>query len=50
MNFSFDPSSLLVSLPIMLKGLLGIFAVVVVIWILIALLNRVSSGRKKEGE
>ena len=34
------------TLPIMLKGMLGIFAVIIVIWGFVALLNR--TMRKKE--
>ena len=49
MSFNFDPSTLLISLPIMLKGLLGIFAVIIVLWGLVALLNRVT-GKKKNKE
>lgn len=43
---SWNPESLAVSLPIMLKGLVGIFAVIVVIWGFVALLNRVFAKRK----
>ena len=37
---SWNPDTLLTTLPIMLKGMLGIFAVIIVIWGFVALLNR----------
>lgn len=43
---SWNPDPLLTTLPIMLKGMLGIFAVIIVIWGFVALLNR--TMRKKE--
>ncbi len=43
---SWNPDTLLTTLPIMLKCMLGIFAVIIVIWGFVALLNR--TMRKKE--
>ena len=37
---SWNPDTLLTTLPIMLKGMVGIFAVIIVIWGFVALLNR----------
>ena len=36
------------SLPIMGKGMLGIFAVTVVIILVVTVLNKVTSGKKKQ--
>lgn len=48
MIFRFSPDSVVPSLLIMLKGMLGIFLVIVVIWIFVAILNRVT--RPKDAE
>ncbi len=37
----------LACLMIMLKGMIGIFVVILVIWGIVALLNRVTSDKKK---
>ncbi len=37
----------LACLMIMLKGMVGIFVVILVIWGIVALLNRVTSDKKK---
>lgn len=44
---SWNPETLAVTLPIMLKGLVGIFAVIVVIWGFVALLNRLFAKKEK---
>lgn len=44
---SWNPDTLAITLPIMLKGLVGIFAVIVVIWGFVALLNRAFAKRNK---
>lgn len=43
---SWNPETLAVTLPIMLKGMVGIFAVIIVIWGFVALLNRIA-GKKE---
>lgn len=45
-NFHFDVAALLESLPIMGKGMLGIFAVIAVIYIVIIVFNRVFKPKK----
>ena len=35
------------TLPIMLKGMVGIFAVIIVIWGFVALLNRIAGKKGK---
>ena len=47
MNFNFSVDNLMNSLPIMGKGMLGIFAVTVVIILVVTVLNKVTSGKKK---
>lgn len=42
-----DPATLLESLTILGKGMLGIFIVICVIWIFVALLNRLTKGKKE---
>ena len=44
---SWNPDTLLTTLPIMLKGMLGIFAVIIVIWGFVALLNRTMHKKEK---
>lgn len=44
----FNFEGFLATLPIMGKGLLGIFAVAVVIILVMLLLNRVTSGKSEE--
>lgn len=44
---SWNPDTLATTLPIMLKGMIGIFAVIVVIWGFVALLNRAMRKRGK---
>lgn len=44
-NFSWNPDAFAVSLPIAAKGMIGIFAVICVVWGFAALLNRVTGGR-----
>ena len=48
MNFNFSVDNLMNSLPIMGKGMLGIFAVTVVIILVVTVLNKVTSGKKKQ--
>ncbi len=47
MTFSFMSETLIPSLLLTLKGMLGIFAMILVIWGFVALLNRLSAGRSK---
>ena len=49
MNFRIDGQAFVDSLPIMGKGMLGIFLVTAVIVITVAILNKVT-GRKKKSE
>ena len=44
---SWNPETLAVTLPIMLKGMVGIFAVIIVIWGFVALLNRIAGIKGK---
>ena len=46
---SWNPETLAVTLPIMLKGMVGIFAVIIVIWGFVALLNRIAGKKRKVG-
>lgn len=48
MNFNFSVDNLMNSLPIMGKGMLGIFAVTIVIILVVTVLNKVTSGKKKQ--
>lgn len=43
---NFDPELVLACLGIMGKGMLGIFVVILVIWALVALLNRLTSPKQ----
>lgn len=45
-DFKIDFPALLKTLPVMLKGMLGIFAVIIVIWLFVALLNKATSPKK----
>lgn len=42
MTFTFSPETLGESLLVMLKGMLGIFLVIALIWAFVAILNRVT--------
>ena len=44
---SWNPETHAVTLPIMLKGMVGIFAVIIVIWGFVALLNRIAGKKGK---
>ena len=44
--FNFDPDLVLACIGIMGKGMLGIFVVILVIWALVAILNRVTAPKK----
>ena len=44
--FNFDPDLVLACLGIMGKGMLGMFVVILVIWALVAILNRVTAPKK----
>ena len=46
----FDMDLFLAALGIMGKGLLGIFIVIVVIWALVALLNRTTKNKQDQQE
>jgi hypothetical protein len=48
MKFFIDAASLGTTLPMMLFGMLGIFAVILVIWGFIAILNRVTKKAADE--
>ena len=48
MQLSFNPDAFLKSLPLMGKGMLGIFVVIVVIYIVIMLFNKAFKPRKKD--
>ena len=43
---NFDPELVLACLGIMGKGMLGIFVVILVIWALVAILNKVTAPKK----
>lgn len=45
MQFKWSPETLIPSLLLTLKGMVGIFAVILVIWAFVAILNRVT-GKK----
>lgn len=47
-QLSFSPDAFLKSLPMMGKGMLGIFIVIIVIYLVILLFNRVFKPRKKD--
>lgn len=44
--FNFDPELVLACLGIMVKGMVGIFIVILAIWALVAILNKVTSPKK----
>lgn len=48
MQLSFSPDAFMKSLPMMGKGMLGIFVVIVVIYIVIMLFNKAFKPRKKD--
>ena len=45
---NFDPELVLACLGIMVKGMVGIFVVILVIWALVAILNRVTAPKKDD--
>jgi len=47
-NLGFHPADLVKVLPILGKGLLGIFVVICAIWLFVAVLNKVTAGKKEE--
>lgn len=47
-NFEFSVDKFLNALPIMGKGMLGIFVVTIVIILVVSALNAITSGRKDE--
>ncbi len=49
-NLAFNPSALWNVLPILGKGLLGIFVVICAIWGFVVLLNRITAPKKEENE
>lgn len=46
--FNVDPDLVLACLGIMVKGMVGIFVVILVIWALVAILNRVTAPKKDD--
>jgi hypothetical protein len=46
MNFHFDIPAFVDTLPMVLFGMLGIFAVILVIWVFVAILNKATSKAK----
>ena len=52
MQLHIDVQALLTTLPIMLKGMIGIFIVIGVVWIFIVLLNKITAAiaEKKESD
>ena len=50
MIFKWAPETIGPSLFIMLKGMLGIFSVIVVIWIFVAILNRATKEKPAKEE
>ncbi len=48
--FRWAPDTLSQALLITLKGMVGIFAVILVIWAFVAILNRVTKPKKEEGK
>lgn len=46
MSFKWSPETLMPSLMLTLKGMVGIFAVILVIWAFVAALNKIT-GKKK---
>lgn len=46
MKFAWSPETLMPSLLLTLKGMIGIFAVILTIWAFVAILNKVT-GKKK---
>lgn len=45
-KFTWSPETLPMTLGVMLKGLIGIFAVILVIMAFVAIMNRLSSKKK----
>ena len=45
---NFDPDMFMAALGIMGKGMLGIFIVIVAIWALVALLNKVTKNKDQQ--
>ncbi len=52
MQLHIDVQALLTTLPIMLKGMIGIFIVIGVVWIFIVLLNKITAAiaERKESD
>ncbi|MEG1567735.1 MAG: oxaloacetate decarboxylase [Anaerovoracaceae bacterium] len=50
MTFAWNVNGLLTTLPVMFKGMLGIFTVIIVIWLFIALLNKVTGKKNKSDD
>jgi len=48
MNLHIDVPAFLQTLPMMLKGMIGIFAVILVIWLFVAILNKVTNKKKEQ--
>ena len=47
MKFAWSPETLMPSLLLTLKGMIGIFAVILVIWAFGAILNKVTGKKEK---
>ena len=52
MQLHIDVQALLTTLPIMLKGMIGIFIVIGIVWIFIVLLNKITAAiaERKESD
>jgi len=48
MNLSFDINAFLATIPIMAKGMLGIFVVTLIIIAVMIILNKLASSEKKD--
>ena len=49
MILKWNAASLKETLPLLVVGMLGIFAVILVIWLLVAILNRATANKTKDG-
>ena len=47
MKFAWSPEMLMPSLLLTLKGMIGIFAVILTIWAFVAILNKVTGKKEK---
>ncbi|MEA5058942.1 MAG: hypothetical protein VB049_02725 [Candidatus Pelethousia sp.] len=47
-NLHFDPEAFVRVLPILGKGILGVFVVICAIWAFVVLLNKMSARKEKE--